>query len=127
MAPSYHAKLRADTKFGLLAPAHQWEALVNAAAEESSAKAEQMREYSAAAQMGLLGWLNDVLRENPNPQQATMLWTLKKGQRDLSACSSICLRASSFGCMKVWSSKGRSSARMGLKCRLLPILGTRRC
>lgn len=47
-------------------------------------KTEQMREYSPAAQVGLLGWLNSVVQQNPNPQQATMLWTMKKGRWDLT-------------------------------------------
>jgi hypothetical protein len=79
-----YAKLRADAKFCLLAPAHQWDALVNAAAEESPTKAEQMRECSPAAQVGLLGWLSDTLRQNPEPERAVLLWSMKKGERDLT-------------------------------------------
>jgi hypothetical protein len=78
-----YAKLRANGKFGLLAQAHQWDELVRAAGE-APAKADQMREYSPAAKIGLLGWLSDTFRENPDPERAVLLWSMKKGERDLT-------------------------------------------
>jgi hypothetical protein len=39
-----------------------------------------MRAYSPAAQVALLGWLTDTLLEEPNPERAAMLWTMKKGE-----------------------------------------------
>ena len=78
-----YARLRADTRFGLLSPAHQFEALATAVEKESATKAASMREWNLAAQIGLLGWLNDVLRETPDPTNEIELWRVRKGEREL--------------------------------------------
>lgn len=51
------ARLRSDLGFGLLSPAHQFEALVSAIEKGSPAKAATMREWSFDAQLGMLKWL----------------------------------------------------------------------
>ena len=72
-----------DHRFGLLSPAHQFEALAKAVEEDSPAKAATMREWSPAAQIGLLGWLEDAVREHPNPISEVELWRVRKGDREL--------------------------------------------
>ena len=66
-----------------LAPSHQWEALVRAAATESPTKSAEMRGWSVAAQVGLLKWLGDVLQEHPNPVNEIELWRVRKDDRAL--------------------------------------------
>lgn len=81
---SVYAQLRKDASFGRLTASLQWNALVRAAAEYSPEKAAQMLHYTDAAQLGLLKRLDDVLREDPHPQRATMLWTMRQGPRDVT-------------------------------------------
>jgi hypothetical protein len=64
-----YARLRADTKFGLLSPAHQFEALESTVDKESPTKGAAMHEWSPDAQVAMLKWLGDVLHEQPNPTQ----------------------------------------------------------
>ena len=42
-----------------------------------------MREWGPAAQLGLLGWLNDVFHEQPNRTNEIELWRVRKGEREL--------------------------------------------
>ena len=49
-----YAGLRADTKFGLLSLAHQFEGLAAAVEKESPTKGAAMREWNPAAQMAML-------------------------------------------------------------------------
>jgi hypothetical protein len=78
-----YAKLRANHRFGLLAPAHQFDALATAVEQESPIKGTAMREWSAAAQMAMLKWLSDVVQEQPNPVNEIELWRVRKGEREL--------------------------------------------
>jgi hypothetical protein len=57
--------------------------LAKAVEQDSPAKTATMREWSPAAQLGLLGWLNDVLREEPHPVNEIELWRVRKGEREL--------------------------------------------
>lgn len=78
-----YARLRGDHRFGLLSPAHQFEALAKVIAEESPAKAAAMREWSSDAQIAMLKWLSDVTQEHPNPTNEIELWRMRKGEREL--------------------------------------------
>lgn len=51
-----YAKLRRTHTFGWLSPSHQFKELAKAVEREHPAKAATMREWSPAAQIGLLGW-----------------------------------------------------------------------
>ena len=83
MALPVYAGLRADTRFGLLSPAHQFEALASAVDKESPTKGAAMREWSPDAQMAMLKWLGDVTQEHPNPTNQVELWRVRKGEREL--------------------------------------------
>jgi len=83
-----YARLRADSSFSLLAPAHQFEVLRQAAAEEAPSKAESMREWNTTTQFALLGWLADVAAQQPNPSREVELWRVRKGERELR-CSAV--------------------------------------
>jgi hypothetical protein len=78
-----YARLRADSKFGLLSPAHQFDALASAVENESPMKGASMREWSSDAQVAMLKWLSDVTSERPNPTNEIELWRVRKGEREL--------------------------------------------
>lgn len=78
-----YARLRSDLRFGLLSPAHQFEALAKAIEEESPAKAATMREWSPDAQIAMLKRLSDVTEEHPNLTNEIELWRVRKGEREL--------------------------------------------
>ena len=56
---------------------------MTAAEEVSPAKAALMREYNHTTQEMLLGWLSDVVRDQPNPKREVELWRVRKGEREL--------------------------------------------
>jgi hypothetical protein len=76
-------RLLADARFGLLSPVHQFDALATAVEKESPTKGAAMREWSAAAQLAMLKWLNDVVHEQPSPTTEVELWRVRKGDREL--------------------------------------------
>jgi hypothetical protein len=78
-----YARLRADTKFGLLSSVHQFEALAAAVEKESLTKGSAMREWNAAAQIAMLKWLSDVTQEHPNPTNEIEQWRVRKNDREL--------------------------------------------
>jgi hypothetical protein len=78
-----YARLCSDRRFGLLSPAHQFEALAKAVDEESPVRAAAMREWGPDAQAAMLKWLNDVLQEEPSPTNQIELWRVAKGSREL--------------------------------------------
>jgi hypothetical protein len=84
-----YARLRADTKFGLLSPAHQFDALATAVEKESSAKTASMREWSPDAQVGMLKWLNDVTLAHPNPTNEIELWRVRSIYQSVSMCDCL--------------------------------------
>jgi hypothetical protein len=84
-----YARLRSDQRFGLLSPAHQFEALAKAVEEDSPAKAATMREWSPAMQVGLIGWLSDVVREQPNPVNETELWRVRGRRSRATVCCGL--------------------------------------
>jgi len=53
------------------------------AADDVSSKAALMREYNTTTQAMLLGWLNDVVNEKPDPKREVELWRVWKDQREL--------------------------------------------
>jgi hypothetical protein len=78
-----YARLRADTKFGLLAPVHQFEALAAEADKESPTKGATMREWTVDAQIAMLKWLSDVTHEQRDPNNEIEVWRVRKGEREL--------------------------------------------
>jgi hypothetical protein len=78
------ARLRADVRFGLLSPAHQFSRLADEVEREAPTKAVTMREWSPAAKDAMIKWLSDVLTEIPNPTNEQELWRVRKGERELS-------------------------------------------
>jgi hypothetical protein len=78
-----YARLRADAGFALLAPAHQFVALCEAATELSPSKATQMREWNSVTQTALLDWLNDVFGQHATRTREVDLWRAHKDEREL--------------------------------------------
>ena len=43
-----------------------------------------MRESDPTTQAAVLGWLNTVVNEDPNPKREVELWKVKNGERELT-------------------------------------------
>ena len=76
------AKLQAHPAFRHFAPAHQFEQLAQAVEQEHPAKAATMREWSPAAQNGLLLHLASCVEQHA-VAQSVELWRVHKGDREL--------------------------------------------
>ena len=79
----YFARLHARHGFGLLAPAHQFDQLVQAVEPEHQSKAAQMREWSVAAQHGLLLHLTSMIEQKESAARVE-LWSVRKGDLQLT-------------------------------------------
>ena len=78
----FYADLRSHPAFATFAPSHQFQQLVQAVEREHPSKAATLREWSAAAQHGLLLHLASMFdqKESAAPFH---LWSVHKGDRQL--------------------------------------------
>jgi hypothetical protein len=81
LRPIYR-QLAADRTFHLLAEQHQYDRLVEAAAQVSERHAAAMREYSSAAKAAILRHLAKA-ESMRSGQRHVELWRLRKGGREL--------------------------------------------
>jgi hypothetical protein len=78
----YYIALKNDSAFWMLAEPLRFEALCCAVEREHPSRAASMREWSPAAQQGILGWLETVTKEKPAVQKVE-LWRVTKDSREL--------------------------------------------
>jgi hypothetical protein len=78
----YYIALKNDSAFWMLAEPLRFEALCCAVEREHPSRAASMREWSPAAQQGILGWLETVTKEKPAVQEVE-LWRVTKDSREL--------------------------------------------
>jgi hypothetical protein len=79
----YFAALQSRQAFRHCAPSHQFEQLVDAVAREHPSKAASMREWSVAAQHGLLTHLASMEEQTPRAAPCA-LWHVRKHERRLT-------------------------------------------
>ena len=103
LRPIYR-QLAADRTFHLLAEQHQYDRLVEAAAQVSERHAAAMREYSPAAKAAILRHLAKA-ESMGSGQRHVELWRLRKGGREL-----VCIAAlSQFAAFRSLPSDGSIS------------------
>ena len=78
----YYVALKNDGSFWMLATPQRFEALCTAVESEHPSRAASMREWSPAAKVGFLGWLESVTKEKPAVQEVE-LWRVSKDVREL--------------------------------------------
>jgi hypothetical protein len=78
----YYIALKNDGAFWMLAEPLRFEALCCAVEPEHPSRAASMREWSSAAQQGILGWLETVMKEKPAVREVE-LWRVAKDTREL--------------------------------------------
>jgi hypothetical protein len=83
----YYAELVARGGFGLLAPALQFQALIDAFAVDHPSKVADYQGWNDAGQRAFLSWLAEVTTERP-PTRETELWRMRKGERTLR-CAAV--------------------------------------
>ncbi len=81
-----YVTLKADPAFNMLAIPLRFAALCELVAMEQPDGARKMREWSPAAQVGILNWLDSVTKQKPVVTE-TELWTVTKGERKLRCCA----------------------------------------
>jgi hypothetical protein len=74
--------LKNDGAFWMLAEPLRFEALCCAVEPEHPSRAASMREWSSAAQQGILGWLETVTKEKQAVRKVE-LWRVTKDTREL--------------------------------------------
>jgi hypothetical protein len=74
--------LKADPAFNMLAMPLRFAALCEVVEVDHLDRARWMREWSPAAQEGMLNWLETVTKEKPAVTEVE-LWTVTKGTRTL--------------------------------------------
>ena len=80
-----YARLRSDHRFGAALPLLTNSRLSPRLLKRTRRQRPQLlREWSPAAQLGLLGWLEDAVRAHPNPISEVELWRVRKGDRGAS-------------------------------------------
>jgi hypothetical protein len=78
----YYVTLKADPAFNMLAMPLKFAALCEVVEVDHLDRARWMREWSPAAQEGMLNWLETVTKEKPAVTEVE-LWTVTKGTRAL--------------------------------------------
>lgn len=78
----YYVELVRRGGFGLLAPALQWDALVDAFSVDYPAKVADYRAWNDLGQRSLLSWLASVTEQKPAVRE-TELWRMSKADRQL--------------------------------------------
>ncbi len=78
----YYVAIKNDGAYWMLAGPQRFEALCCAVEPEHPSRAAAMREWSPAAQKGILGWLETVTQQKPAVQEVE-LWRVTKDVREL--------------------------------------------
>ena len=78
----FYMTLKADPAFNTLAIPLRFMALCELVAMEQHDRAPQMRDWSPAAQVGILNWLDSVTKRKRVVNE-TELWSVTKGERKL--------------------------------------------